>query len=249
MLKEERHRIILNEVRIHNRVLLTDIAEFLKVSPDTIRRDIKILHERKELKKVHGGAISLGFNNQSTVRPEIYALEKKTRIVEKAITLLKDGQVVLLSGGTTNFELARLLPPSLKLVCFTPSLPIAGQLLSKPNVETIFVGGRLSRDSQIAIGGSTLGILSQIKADICFLGTNSIHPDEGLTEFDWDIVQIKKAMIKSSRKVVAPCISEKLDSVRRYKICDISEVDILVTELHPSDNRLDVFGSGDVKLL
>ncbi|MEM9142756.1 MAG: DeoR/GlpR family DNA-binding transcription regulator [Bacteroidota bacterium] len=249
MLKEERHRIILNEVRIHNRVLLTDIAEFLKVSPDTIRRDIKILHEKKELKKVHGGAISLGFNNTSTVRPDIYALEKKTRIVEKALTLLKDGQVVLLSGGTTNVELARLLPPSLKLTCFTPSLPIAGQLLTKSNVETIFIGGRLSRDSQIAIGGNALNMLSLIRADICFLGTNSIHAEEGLTEFDWDIVQIKKAMIKASRKVVAPCISEKLNSTRRYRICDIEEVDVLVTELEPSDTRLGVFATKDLELL
>ncbi len=62
MLKEERHQFILNEVRIHNRVLLTDIADLLNVSVDTVRRDIKELHNAEQLKKVHGGAISLGFN-------------------------------------------------------------------------------------------------------------------------------------------------------------------------------------------
>ena len=99
MLKEERHQVILNEVRIHNKVLLTDIAEILKVSPDTVRRDIKELHDKNKLKRVHGGAISLGFNHYNYANNEIYSLEKKSRIAEKAVSMLKAGQVVLLTGG------------------------------------------------------------------------------------------------------------------------------------------------------
>ena len=60
MLKEERHLKILNEVALHNRVLLTDIAESLHVSIDTVRRDVKELDALNKLKKVHGGAIALG---------------------------------------------------------------------------------------------------------------------------------------------------------------------------------------------
>ncbi|MFT5738661.1 MAG: DeoR family fructose operon transcriptional repressor, partial [Maribacter sp.] len=60
MLKEERQQTILSEVELHNRILLTDIAETLDVSIDTIRRDVKELDLDKKLRKVHGGAISLG---------------------------------------------------------------------------------------------------------------------------------------------------------------------------------------------
>ena len=151
MLKAERQQVILNEVRIHNRVLFTDIAELLSVSVDTIRRDIKELSAAKKLKKVHGGAISLGFNNYNVENQEIYALESKSRIAKKAITLIKSGQVILLSGGTTNMEIARMIPPNLKITCFTPSLPVAVQLMAKSDVEVILVGGKLSKDSQIAI--------------------------------------------------------------------------------------------------
>ncbi|KQC28604.1 DeoR/GlpR family DNA-binding transcription regulator [Flagellimonas eckloniae] len=238
MLKEERHQVILNEVRIHNKVLLADIAEILKVSPDTVRRDIKELHDDNKLKRVHGGAISLGFNHYSYVNREIYSLEKKSQIAEKAVTLLKDGQVVLLSGGTTNLEISRLIPPHLKITCFTPSLPIAVQLLPKPNIDIIFIGGKINKDSQITIGGSPIGVLSELKADICFLGVNSIHPTDGVTEFDWEIVQVKKAMIKASKKVVVPSISEKINSGQRYKICDIDAVDHLITELDVNDSVL-----------
>lgn len=249
MLKEERHQFILNEVRIHNKVLLTDIADLLKVSVDTIRRDIKELHNSDQLKKVHGGAVSLGFNTYSPVGKKVYSLEKKSQIAEKAITLIKEGQVILLSGGTTNLELARRLPAKMNLTCFTPSLPIAVQLLTKANVEVIFIGGRLSKDSQITVGGSAINMLSEIKVDICFLGTNSIHPIQGLTEFDWEIVQMKKAMIHSSRKVVSPCISEKIGSLQRYKICGAEDVDVLITELEPWDLKLDAFKTMNLQLL
>ncbi len=249
MLKEERQQIILNEVRIHNKVLLTDLASFLDVSTDTVRRDIKELDTLKKLKKVHGGAISLGFDNHPLVGDKIYALEKKSLIAQKALRLIKEGQVILLSGGTTNLEIARRIPNKVRLTCFTPSLPIAFQLLEKPNIEVVFIGGRLSRDSQIAVGGSAINMLSDIKVDLCFMGTNSIHSIEGLTEFDWEIVQMKKAMIKSSRKVISPCISEKIGSLQRYKICGAEEVDILVTELEPWDMKLEVFKNKDIELL
>jgi len=248
MLKEERQQIILNEVRIHNKVLLTDIAEILKVSPDTVRRDIKELHDKKKLKRVHGGAISLGFNQYNYASSEIYSLEKKSSIAEKAVSLLKDGQVVLLSGGTTNLEIARLIPPYLKITCFTPSLPIAVQLLPKPNIEIIFIGGKINKDSQISIGGAPITALGEVKADICFLGVNSIHPSEGVTELYWDIVQVKKAMIKSSKKVVVPSISEKINSEQRYKICGLDAVDILITELDRSDPKLAAYAK-NIELL
>lgn len=249
MLKEERHQYILNEVGIHNKVLLTDIANQLQVSVDTIRRDIKELNNAKQLKKVHGGAVSLGFNNFNPTGKNIYSLEKKSLIADKALELIKEGQVILLSGGTTNLELARKLPPTMKLTCFTPSLPIATQLLGKSNVDIIFIGGHVSKDSQITVGGSAINTLSDIKVDICFLGTNSIHPSEGLTEFDWEIVQMKKAMMQSSKKVVSPCISEKIGSMQRYKICDVDDVNVLITELEPWDVKLDAFRNRNIQLV
>lgn len=249
MLKAERQQVIVNEVRIHNKVLFTDIAELLNVSVDTIRRDIKELSVTKKLKKVHGGAISLGFNNYQVENQEIYELENKSRIARKAITLLRNGQVILISGGTTNMEIARMIPPNLKITCFTPSLPVAVQLMAKSDVDVILIGGKLSKDSQIAIGGCAINMLNDIKVDICFLGINSIDVNNGVTDFDWDIVQIKKAMIRASKKIVAPLISEKLNSTQRFKICDLDKIDFLITELEPEDDKLMAFREININLL
>ncbi|GMN09329.1 DeoR/GlpR family DNA-binding transcription regulator [Croceitalea sp. MTPC9] len=249
MLKEERQRIILNEVELHNRVQLTDIAEKLDVSIDTVRRDVKELDAEARLRKVHGGAISLGFATYSPKRNSVYALDEKIIIAEKAAKLLKENSVVLIDGGTTCLELARLLPAELKLTCFTLSLPVAMELLHKPNVDTIFIGGQLSKDAQIVLGSNTINNLSEIKVDYSFIGTGYVDVQFGLTEFDWDIVQTKKAVIKASKKTVLLCISEKLNSQHRFKTCDLNAVHSLVTELEPTHDLLRNFRNQEIALL
>ena len=249
MLKEERQKAILNEVELHNRVLLTDLAEMLDVSIDTARRDVKELDAESKLRKVHGGAISLGFTNPAASNNNIYALAEKITIAQKAVSLLKDGSVIFIDGGTTCLELARLIPEQLQLTCFTLSLPVALQLLTKPNVEVIFIGGRISKDSQISTGASAVHDLSEIHVDYGFIGTGYVDSLHGLTEFDWDIVQVKKAVIQASKKAVLLCISEKLNSQHRYKTCDISSINTMITELDPENNLLNLFRNHDIHLL
>ncbi|WP_411031563.1 DeoR/GlpR family DNA-binding transcription regulator [Spongiimicrobium sp. 3-5] len=249
MLKEERQQTILNEVELHNRVLLTDIAEILDVSIDTIRRDVKELDSKNKLRKVHGGAVSLGFANPTVRNNNVYALSEKTTIAEKAITLLKDGGVIFIDGGTTCLELARLIPEHLNLTCFTLSIPVALELLSKPQVDVILIGGHISKDSLISIGANTIHNLSEIRVDYGFIGTGYVDSLYGLTEFDWDIVQVKKAVIKASKKTILLSISEKLNSQHRYKTCDINEINTLITELDPRNNLLNLFRNHDIHIL
>lgn len=248
--KTLRHQVILNEVQIHNRVLLTDLAHILQVSIDTVRRDLKELDEAGQLKRVHGGAVSLGFNTYNQSQSPIYAYESKAVIAKKGITLLQKGDVVLISGGTTHIELARLLPPKMDLTFFTPSLPMAIELLNSPhNYEVILIGGKLSKSSQLATGGSVINLLSELKADICFLGTGYLDPIQGITEIDWEIAQMKKAMISASKKVVSLTISEKLNTTNRYKICDINTLDVLVTELNPNDQKLEAYRRQGIQII
>lgn len=238
-MKDERHQIILSKVMLHNRVLLSDLSELLEVSIDTVRRDVKELDAAKKLKKVHGGAVSIGYNFFPQPEEDVYLHQKKIAIAKKAIAFLRKDQVVLISGGTTNLELVKAIPPKLKFTVFTPSLAIASKLMSFPNVEVIFIGGKIAKEAQISIGGTPIKILSEIKVDLCFLGTGNIDAKFGISELDWEIVQLKKAMIEASKKTILLTISEKLNSVQRYKICEISAINTLITELdtHHDDLR------------
>ena len=248
MLKEERHQKILSEVALHSRILLTDIADDLNVSVDTIRRDVKELDQKQRLKKVHGGAVSLGFVSHNA-QTEIYAIDQKRSIAKKAAELLKDGSVILIDGGTTCMEFVRHIPLKKQVTCFTLSLPVVFEMMNKPNVEIIFIGGKIFKDGQMAIGASAINNLSQIRLDYSFIGTGYVDPIYGLTEFDWDVVQIKKAIIKASKKTVLLSISEKFNSQQRYKTCDINAINTMVTELDPSDSKLASFKNLDIHIL
>lgn len=248
MLKEERQLKILNEVALHSRILLTDIAADLNVSIDTIRRDVKELDKKKKLKKVHGGAVSLGFVSHNPVT-DIYALKEKQLIAKKAVSFIKDGSVILIDGGTTCMEFVRQISPKIKFTCFTLSLPVALEMMNKPNAEVIFIGGKIFKDAQLAIGANAINNLSQIRVDYSFIGTGYVDPVFGLTEFDWDVVQLKKAVIDASKRTILLCISEKINSQQRFKTADINTINTIVTELDPLDKKLDSFRNYDIQIL
>jgi DeoR/GlpR family transcriptional regulator of sugar metabolism len=236
MLKKERQALIMKQVNLHNRVLSADLEVLLGVSEDTIRRDLNELAEGGELVKVHGGALSKSYHYEYS-NDNTYALDEKRIIAQKAIGLLEDGMFVLIGGGTTAREVIRALPPQLKATFFTISLTTALQLCEHPNSEVIFLGGKLIKNSQISVGGEVISRLSEIKADLCMMGINGIDT-ESIMEFDSEVVQVKKAMIKAAKRTAVITISEKLDSTQRLRVCGLSELDFLVTELTPTDDRL-----------
>jgi DeoR/GlpR family transcriptional regulator of sugar metabolism len=232
MLKKERQAFIIQQINIHNKVMSSDLSVHLGVSEDTIRRDLQELAEEGKLIKVHGGALSKSFHFTLEEIP-IYSLPEKKIIALKAIELIKDGMLVLLTGGTTILELVKSLPPELNATFITVSLPIALELLNHPNSEVIFIGNRLSKNAQMAIGAEVGARLATIKADICFLGTNSFDAQFGITDMEWDIIEVKKAMILSAQKTISLAISEKLNTIQKLQVCKPDEVDILITELSP----------------
>ncbi|MEP1984358.1 MAG: DeoR/GlpR family DNA-binding transcription regulator, partial [Maribacter dokdonensis] len=197
----------------------------------------------------HGGAISMGYMTNSARNTNIYKLEDKVTIATKAVAMLRDGAVIFLDGGTTCMELARIIPENLNLTCFTISLPVAMELSHKANINVISIGGQISKEAQIAIGANGIHHISEIRFDYSFIGTGYVDATFGLTEFDWDIVQIKKAIIKASKKTVLLSISEKLNSQHRYKTCDISSINTMITELNPSDLLLKAFKNHDIKII
>ena len=179
----------------------------------------------------------------------IYSQPEKKIIADKAISLIQDGMFVVLSGGTTILELVQALPENLNATFITVSLPTALQLLNHPNSEVIFLGNKLSKAAQISVGAEVIQRLSEIRADLCFLGTNSIDAERGITDLEWEVIEVKKAMIKCAKRTVSLAISGKLNTVQRLKVCGVEVIDTLITELMPSDHLLDSFRQKGIKLL
>src|SRR5687768_11309819 len=113
MRKEERHKLIMREINLHNKVLSADLSTLLNISDDTVRRDLKELAESGKVLKVHGGAASKSFVAPFNLQNEVYALAEKKKIAEKALKLIKNDMVILTEGGTTILELAKMIPKNL----------------------------------------------------------------------------------------------------------------------------------------
>ncbi|HMR18770.1 MAG TPA: DeoR/GlpR family DNA-binding transcription regulator [Sphingobacterium sp.] len=231
MLKEERLKIILREINLHNKVLSTDLSELLQISEDTVRRDLKELTEVGLITRVHGGAISNSLVTTFHQQEKVYGHEAKKIIAEKAISLLTRDQVILIEGGTTVQAFAKNTPKSLNLHFFTISPQTAITLAENEDIVVHTIGGKLNKDSYLHTGSEVIDQLSRIRANICFLGANGFSAEQGLSDIDWDIVQAKKAMIQASKKTVVMCISEKLNSNRKFIISAAEKIDYLITEL------------------
>lgn len=249
MLKKERQAYILHQVNLHNKVLSSSLCTEINVSEDTIRRDLQELAEEGKVIKVHGGALSHSFNDVSFPVNGVYSQNQKKTIAQKAIGLINNGMFVLTSGGTTIMELARSLPPQLKATFISGSIPVILEYMHHPNIEVILIGDKISKNSKITVGSEAIAKIKQMKPDICFLGTNAIDVEHGITDNDWEVVQLKKAMIDSSKKVVCLSIAEKINTVQPIRVCGIDDIDVLITELSPGNPVLKPFVDAGIKVL
>ncbi len=249
MLKRERQTHILHQLNVHNRVSSARLSETMRVSEDTIRRDLQELASSGKAIKVHGGAISLSFSEFSLRSDLVYGKDEKQQIARKAIELIKDNMVVLTSGGTTISELARSLPRQLKATFISGSIPAILEYCNHPNIDVIVIGDKVSKNSKITIGADAIAKIRSLKVDICFLGTNAIDVTHGVTDDDWDVAQLKKVMIESSQKVAALAISEKIDTFQPISIGPIKSIDYLITELDPGDSRFESYKKSGLTII
>jgi DeoR/GlpR family transcriptional regulator of sugar metabolism len=168
----------------------------------------------------------------------VYAYTQKKIIAQKAISIIKDGMFVLTTGGTTIIEMARALPPELHATFISGSIPALAEYIVHPNIEVIAIGDKISKDSKITVGSDAISRINELKVDLCILGISAINLETGVSDNDWEVVQIKKAMIAASQKVVCLTISEKINSRQPFQICESRKIDTLITELSPDDEVL-----------
>ena len=247
LFKNERHAFIIKEISLHNKVLSSELSQKLNVSEDTIRRDLAELADAGELIKVHGGALSKSYH-YPIQQSKTYAQDAKKQIGKKAVQLLRTGLNILIGTGTTMLEFVRQIPDDLEATFFTVSPLMALELATHPLLTVILIGGKLDMSSQINIGEKPIAELAEISVDLCLLGAYGMDSIDGLTEKDWAVAQVKKAMIRSARQLAIITIAEKLDSSLPMKLCPLKNIDYLITELQPKDRKLDRYRS-EVALL
>ncbi len=249
MLTDERRALILDRLRTQGRVLAADLTSELDVSSDTIRRDLRELDDAGLLRRVHGGALPRHGDAAPFAARARRAPAAKASIARHAATLVRDGDVVVIDGGTTTLEVARGLRDDLRATVVTTSPPIAVELADHPGLEVTVVGGTLRPRSLVTVGADAIESLRAIRADVVFLGICGLHPEIGVTTNDIEERHVKAAMIEGAASVVALADHDKLGTAMAFVVAPLSEVTHLVTDAEVADAALEPYRAVGIEVL
>ncbi|MBE9583881.1 DeoR/GlpR transcriptional regulator [Mucilaginibacter sp. JRF] len=239
--KEQRLLKLITEVENSGKVDMRSLGEKFDVSIDTIRRDIKELHDKGLLKAIRGGAIAHSPIPKPFRDRLNFDSEEKKIIALKAVKLLQNDQTIILDGGTSTLALANNIPTEIRLTVVTNSFPIVNVLESHPNIDILFAGGRLRKMGFDTAGTETIRMYESIRADLCFMSVYSIHHKIGITAKEYEDAELKRSIVKYAQKVVALATASKTDTAEAFFVCDMDAIDFLVTDVDPLDEKMRMF--------
>ena len=224
----EELRGILDQDRV---VRVEELTEQLGVSSATIRRDLGELEKLGEVRRVYGGAVSIGgrldeplFDDKTSV-----AAAEKRRIAEAAAEYVKPNDTIYLDGGSTVLELARLLKDRTNISIVTNSLRAAVELAGR-GPRLILVGGELRRLAQTTVGPLTRFMIQELHVDKAFMGTIGLSLDEGVTTRDPAEAYTKELVMEHAHEVILLADSSKAHKISFARAGRLEKVRLLITD-------------------
>jgi DeoR/GlpR family transcriptional regulator of sugar metabolism len=231
MLTNERKSLLLQKLKKDGRLVAKDMARLLKLSEDSIRRDLRELAAEGLLTRVHGGALPASPTVANLQSRRSMSVEEKVALARAGVRLIKSGQSVFIDGGTTHVELVRQFCHDLRCQVFTHSPVIAAALEHHPGIDVVMLGGVLFRHSMVAVGAGVIQAIADLRVDVCFLGATGIHVSEGLSTGDYEEAKVKRAFAARAGEVVCLATREKLGAVSAHRIGPLSMLSALVVGL------------------
>ncbi|WP_193165125.1 transcriptional repressor AgaR [Microbulbifer hainanensis] len=228
---ERRHDIVQTTLDA-GRVLVPELAEKYGVSTVTIRGDLNYLDQKGLLVRTRGGAVASNRVSQElSVREKVTEhLDIKRRLAAAAAQEIGEQDTIILDSGTTTAEIARQLHQFRRLIVMTNGLNVAQQLVDADGVEVLMTGGTLRKKSLSFYGRAAEDTLQCYHFDKVFLGVDGIDFQGGITtHFEYE-ANLNRLMCKVARQVIAVTDSSKFKRSGVHKICDFSELDVLITD-------------------
>lgn len=232
MTKEERHEYILNLLRHHDSLLVTDLAERLKVSSVTIRKDLTELEREKKLYRNHGKAILIDpyIDNRNVSEKEKLATDEKRLIGIQAASMIHPKDSILIASGTTMHALARAIQPTDRLTVITSSLQVATILSAHQLIDIIQLGGMMRHSSLSVVGQYAEQELTDFACSKLFLGVDGIDLDFGITTTNMMEANLNRVMMQTAQKTIVLADSSKFGRRGFSKISRLEDIDVIITD-------------------
>jgi DeoR/GlpR family transcriptional regulator of sugar metabolism len=222
--------MILQALRQRSPVLVGELAAALDCSEMTVRRDLESLERSGGLRRVHGGAVSVFLSAEETPYG-IRALE------------CSDAKAIILDGGTTAMEAARAIR-SRRLTVMPLALRPVFELHECPDIKLLLPGGEV-RPGELSLTGSlTEASFSQLRFDTCVMSPCGIDAKAGFTTHLLAETAVKRAAARASQRVIVVADSSKLGRVAFGHVCDLDEIDIVLTDAGADQQREELRAMG-----
>lgn len=247
---EHRKKTILERLSEDEKLYIPDLAEELKVSTETIRRDLDRLEKEGRLKKVYGGAI---LANSGSVEPPFQQKSKinkdeKRVIAKSAASFIEDGDIIMIGNGTTPLEIVRFLNDKKNITLITHSVPVLLLAMDVFKGKIIFIGGEMDVNQQSTKGSLAEINLKQLRANKAFISAGGISKEDGITDYDLDEANISRFLLDRSDEFFVLADHTKFGESTFAHICPLDQVGTIISDWNCPDQWKQVFKELNIRL-
>lgn len=233
MLQNERQRKILEQLKIKDAVKVKELAETLRISESTIRRDISELDQMGKLKKVFGGAVSVSgdmiFGPTDVASRTLINVAEKDAIARYAASLIQEHDFVFLDAGTTTEKMIDYLVQ--KNVTYVTNGVTHAKKLIQRGLSAYIIGGLLRPSTEAAVGTAAVEAIGQYNFSKCFMGANGIDLDRGFTTPDISEAAVKTAVMKQSAEAYVLADHAKFGRISSVTFAALNEARIITDRM------------------
>lgn len=249
--KTDRESYILKTLSQRGNVRIFDLSNTLGVSRETIRRDLKDLEDRGVLHYTHGGAtLDVPANNhyEASSAHSKYS-EEKNAIGKKAAEFIKDYEAVIILGSTTTERLGPYLSDKNYITVITNSFAIAQNASQNPTNTVIMLGGEYNTALQATTGIAAANFLENYRADRLFFCPSGVSCQYGVTNLSESDTLVIKSALPISKSIILLSDYSKFWTVGLHKICDIENIDIIISDSCLSKRKIDELTAQNVQVV
>jgi DeoR/GlpR family transcriptional regulator of sugar metabolism len=249
VLVEKRRQKVLDLVSERGFIALTELTRAIEASESTLRRDLDYWHQQGLIRRTHGGAIYVGDSNELPALEERTAkqMDEKRAIAKTAADRLRDGDTVLLDGGTTTLEVARLLVGR-RLQIVTNSLPIAALFANNRETDLVILGGYVYPRTGVALGPFTVRMLQDVHVHQLVMSVGGITA-KGLFNSNLLLVETERQMMRCADEVVVVADHTKIGRQALAFLCELSEIDTLIVDRELTAKQREMLDQAGARLV
>ena len=234
MFLEERYEKIIELLEKKGRVTVKELSQTFNVTEDCIRKDLRELENRGNLKRVYGGAMIQ--RNHSDIKPlderKNINIDAKRSAALRAVDLIEEGDIIFLDVSTTNLEMAKILNKmDIKVTVVSNMLEIILELRKNPTIRTISIGGEFNKEVGAIVGAAANRYINEFTFDKAFIGVCGVNMDTGnISTLDLEDGNTKKTIISCSNKSYVLMENEKFNYDEFFKFASITDISSIITE-------------------